>query len=138
MLLALVACVKTKATTARQARDLYMSDLFVKASTYAEKAADAWYILSAKYGLVDPSTVIAPYEKTLKRMRVAERKAWAAQVFRDLRTVAVKAGDTVIILAGKEYREYLLDPLKALGCRVEIPMEGLSFGNQLSWLKERL
>ena len=52
--IALVACVKTKAETPRPARDLYVSDLFRKASAYAEKTADAWYILSAKYGHVRP------------------------------------------------------------------------------------
>ena len=134
--IALVECVKTKAEMARPARELYVSDWFRKASAYAEKTADAWYILSAKYGLVSPSEIIAPYEKTLKGMQVAERKAWAAQVFQDLCAVAVKPGDRVIMLAGVDYRENLVEPLRAFGCRVDIPMEGLSFGYQLSWLKE--
>ncbi len=134
--IALVSCVKTKANTPRPARDLYISDLFAKASAYAEKVADAWYILSAKYGLVGPNEIIAPYEKTLKGMPVAERKAWAAQVFQDLRAVAVEPGDRIIMLAGVSYREYLAEPLRAFGCRIEVPMMGLSFGNQLKWLKE--
>jgi len=132
----LVACVKTKANTPRPARDLYVLDLFRKASAYAERNADAWYILSAKYGLVGPNETIAPYEKTLKRMPIAERKAWAAQLFQDLCAVAVKPGDRIIMLAGVAYREYLVDPLRAFGCRVEIPMVGLSFGNQLRWLNQ--
>jgi hypothetical protein len=133
--IALVACVKTKANQPRPARDLYVSDWFVKASAYAEKVADAWYILSAKHGLVGPNEMAAPYEKTLKQMPVAERRAWADQVFQDLCAVAVKPGDRIVILAGKDYREHLVEPLQAFGCRVEIPMEGLRFGNQKSWLK---
>jgi len=134
--IALVACVKTKASTPRPAGDLYTSDLFAKASAYAEKISDAWYILSAKYGLVGPNEIIAPYEKTLRQMPIAQRKAWAAQVFQDLCAVAVKPGDRIVILTGEDYREYLVEPLRAFGCHVEIPMLGLSFGKQKSWLKE--
>jgi hypothetical protein len=35
---------------------------------YAESHADAWCILSAKHGLVEPAQVLAPYEVTLNRL----------------------------------------------------------------------
>src|SRR5690606_13413659 len=55
--IALVSCVSSKEPHAAPARDLYTSALFRKARAYAERNADAWYILSAKYGLVDPNRV---------------------------------------------------------------------------------
>jgi hypothetical protein len=43
-----------------------------------------------------------------------------------------------VILAGKAYRSDLVEPLREMGCTVEIPMEGLTFGQQLRWLTNQL
>ena len=134
---ALVACVSKKQPSPQPAQDLYSSDWFRKASAYARRTADKWYILSAKHGLLAPHKVIAPYDETLKRMRALARRTWSKRVLRELAMV-LQPGDRVIILAGKDYREYLLAGIRAMGCVVEIPMEGLRIGQQLSWLKRRL
>lgn len=132
----LVSCVKSKRSQPSNVRDLYISTLFKGASAYAEVIGDRWFILSAKYGLLDPDQVIAPYEKTLNKMPVAERRAWAKEVFADLEPT-VKPGDDVVFLAGARYRENLIDPLEQIGCSVSVPMEGLPFGKQLTWLKKQ-
>jgi len=133
----IVPCVSKKRDTPQRARDLYCSDLFKKAAAYAEKTSDEWYILSAKYGLVHPLDVIAPYNVTLKKMKVKPRKEWAERVFSDLGPL-LQPTDTVVFLAGIDYREYLVPRVRQLGCRVEIPMEGLRIGEQLRWLKNQL
>ena len=133
----LVACVARKAAAPRPAAQLYPSALFLKASAYAARNADAWYILSAKYGLVDPHQIIAPYDETLNRMPAAQRRAWGKRVLYDLCDILLP-GDTVIILAGQRYREHLVDSLEKLRCRVEIPMVGMRIGEQLRWLNQHL
>ena len=135
--IALVACVSKKNPIPMPARDLYISDWFRKASAYATRVADAWYTLSAKYGLLAPGTVIEPYDETLNRMPAAARRAWAGRVSKDLGRV-LQPGDQVVILAGIKYRENLIDPIREMGCSVEIPMEGLGIGKQLRWLKQQL
>lgn len=135
--IALVACVSKKNPMPMPARDLYISDWFRKASAYAMRVADEWYILSAKYELVVPDAVIEPYDETLNRMPVAARRAWAKRVLEDLNRV-LQSGDHVVILAGKKYRENLVNPIQQMGCSVEIPMEGLGIGKQLRWLKQQL
>lgn len=132
-----VLCVSQKQNTATLARDLYTSDWFRKAAAYAEKHADAWYILSAKYGLVSPDQNIAPYDETLNRMPASARRAWAQRVIKDLRG-HLKPGDRVIFLAGARYRENLVAHIQKLGCTAEIPMQGLRIGEQKRWLKEQL
>lgn len=82
MRVALVSCVKSKKATPAPAGELYTSALFQSLRTYAQRNADAWFILSAEHGLLDPQKVIAPYEKTLNRMGKTERDAWARAVFR--------------------------------------------------------
>lgn len=131
--IALVACVGKKKNRPLPAGELYDSDWFHKASAYARRTADAWYILSAKYGLVPPERTIAPYDETLNTMPAAARREWALRVLADLREV-LRPDDRVLMLAGAAYREHLLGPIRQLGCHVEVPMEGLRIGEQLSWL----
>ena len=42
----------------------------------------------------------------------------------------------VIILAGKNYREFLVNYLTDASCQIEIPLQGLGIGQQLAWLKK--
>jgi cytoplasmic iron level regulating protein YaaA (DUF328/UPF0246 family) len=133
---ALVSCVKSKRNTAAAARDLYTSQLFRGLRRYAEGHADAWYILSAKYGVLQPDQIIHPYELTLKTMPKENRLAWAEQVQQQLIEL-LPAGALVIILAGQAYRENLIPFLERYGFPVEVPMAGLQFGQQLRWLKEK-
>jgi hypothetical protein len=134
---ALVACVGKKKSRPMAAQDLYDSDWFRKASKYARQVADEWYILSAKHGLIAPETVIEPYDETLKTMPAAGRRAWAGRVADELRSV-LQVDDQVVMLAGKDYREHLMAPIRAMGCGVQAPMEGLRIGEQLRWLNQRL
>lgn len=131
--IALVACVSKKHNQPRPAGQMYTSALFTKASAYAKHTTDEWYILSAKHGLVDPQRIIAPYDETLNKMPIKNRRAWAAKVWMDLRKI-LRSGDTVIMLAGQRYREHLIQPIRSMGCQIRIPMEGLTIGKQMQWL----
>ncbi len=104
MKIALVSCVKTKRTEATHARDLYTSPLFRGLRRYAESHADRWYILSAKHGLLDPLTIVDPYEQTLNRLSKEQRTAWAESVKADL-TLRTPSNADFIVLAGMRYRE---------------------------------
>jgi len=135
--ISLVQCVSKKQNSPQMAKDLYTSQLFVNASAYAEKISDEWFIISAKYGLVKPTDVLAPYDVTLKDMSAAERRKWADRVFSDLKPY-IRKTDTVVILAGVIYRKDLVKKIEDFGCKVEIPMKGLRIGEQVSWLKKQL
>lgn len=135
MKVALVSCVKSKLNHPAPARDLYTSTLFREQRQLAESTADAWYILSAEHGVVEPSDVLAPYEKTLNRMRRAERDAWSTKVLAQLERQLPPRGE-IIFLAGERYREGLIPVLESRGYVIEIPLEGLPFGKQLQRLKE--
>src|SRR5688572_5226795 len=103
----LVGCVKRKLPLAAPARDLYTSDLFLGRRAYVERTCERWYILSALHGLVDPSRVLDPYDRTLKEASTAERRAWSALVVGDLkRTLGNLADVTFEVHAGMEYREF--------------------------------
>jgi len=117
-----------------QARELYCSTWFLKARDYVEAHALPWFILSAKYGLVNPDQVIQPYNLTLKDMAADERRAWARMVASGLQGKCEK-GTFIIIFAGQYYREYLIPVIEGWGCEIEVPLRGLGIGQQLKWLK---
>ena len=132
-----ISCVGKKTSVSAAAKDLYRSDWFTKARSYVESKGFQWFILSAEYGLVHPDQTIAPYDKTLNTMGSNDRRDWAKKVL-------IQIDDTIpetksfIFLAGRKYRENLLDPLKAKGSEIIIPMEGLGIGQQLSWLNRNV
>lgn len=131
----LISCVKSKLDHPARAEDLYISTLFRSNLAYARSLKPkAIFILSAKFGLLSLERVIAPYELTLNKMGETEKKAWARRVLVDLSQKADLNNDLFIILAGENYRKYLMPGIK----HVQIPFEGLSFGRQLQELKRRL
>lgn len=122
----LVSCVGKKRTTACPAKDMYVSDWFIKAREWAEENGARWFILSAKYGLLHPDTIIEPYEKTLNAMPVDERRIWGEQV----NTAISSLPGRLVCLAGKKYREFLATPMLS-------PLKGLGIGEQLQWFNNR-
>ncbi len=133
----LVSCVSEKRSIPSPARSLYTSAWFKKATAYAEKIADEWYILSAKYELVNPDQMLEPYNMTLKTMPKPVRKNWAERVFVTLQP-HLKSSDTVIFLAGQVYREFLPALISQIDIKTEIPMEGLRIGEQMHWLDQQM
>jgi hypothetical protein len=129
----LVSCVSKKSLTAAPSREFYVSPWFMAVRRYVEATGDPWYVLSAKYGLVSPPQVLAPYDETLNNMKIAERRAWASRVTAQMDQL-MPSVQTVVAFAGLRYREFLMDYLKRRWM-VEVPMEGLRIGKQLQWLK---
>jgi len=129
----LVACAKTKQREPNRAEDLYISPLFRKCREFATHRFCAWYILSAKHGLLEPTREVDPYEQTMKEVPRADRREWAARVFRELQQ-RNKGNKRVTILAGRAYREFLVPLLLENGFKVNAPLRRLPIGAQLRWL----
>jgi hypothetical protein len=130
----LIACATSKQNAPSAARDLYISTLFREARRFAEFNADLWFILSALHGIVEPEEVIAPYERTLNEMPVAERRDWATGVNRRLPTL-LPSNACVTILAGKKYREFIEPFLRERRFEVRTPLAHLGIGRQVQWLQ---
>ncbi len=132
----LISCVSEKRSAPTPAKDLYTSPWFKKARDYTERAGCPWFILSAEHGLISPNQVVAPYEKTLNTMRIAERRKWAERVSSQLKEVSPEM-ERAVFLAGQRYREFLVDHLRKRNISIEVPMQRLRIGEQLSWLGTR-
>lgn len=74
----LISCVSKKLDRTTTAETIYTSALFKKNLTYAKSLnPNEIFILSAKYGLLKLTDEIEPYDKTLNKMGVKERKEWS-------------------------------------------------------------
>lgn len=129
----LVSCVMSKRQVPSAAADLYTSALFLKSRAWVQRHCDAWFILSAKHGLLTPETRVKPYELTLKHLDAGKRRAWARQVREQMEKAGVLASGTAFVwLAGMPYKENLAGLLSSYP--QEDPMVGLPIGKRLQWL----
>lgn len=133
----LVSCVGKKLSRAALAKDIYISAWFKKARSYVESKNATWLILSAKYGVVNPNAFIEPYEVTLNSMAKSDRRTWGETVLAEL-TPYLKPKQSITILAGERYREFIEDSLRTESRTVLVPMAGLRIGEQLKWLMDAL
>jgi len=150
--IAIVGCGKAKAAESCAAGELYTGGLFRATLDHAIHWHDRTFIVSARYGLLEPSSPIAPYDETLKTKTPAERAAWARKVAAEL--AAKMAGQVwnVAIYAGADYARPLIAALEELphsahGGRQHLPspglttiaepMRGLTQGRRLQWLAEK-
>jgi len=130
----LISCVSKKLSRPARAKDLYISSLFKKSLDYADRQnPDKIFILSAKYRLLPLNRTISPYNLTLNKMSVKERKDWAKKVITEFKREANLNNDEFIFLAGVNYRKFLIPEIK----NYKIPMKGLRFGKQLKFLTDR-
>jgi hypothetical protein len=128
-----VSCCQSKLRVPAPARDLYTSPLFRAARTYAEwrYGHERWFILPAKFGLVDPSTVPEPYDLSLRQLSAAAPAAWGLRVGDQL--AERFAGTTVLwIHAGAACCHAVR---YAATHPIETPVAGLRIGQQLAWYR---
>ncbi|MFV0516956.1 MAG: DUF6884 domain-containing protein [Aminipila sp.] len=133
MKIALISCSKSKQNYLCKASEMYRpSTLFSYSYQYAKTIADKVYILSAKYGLLQEDTVIEPYNLTLKSMNLKEKYDWSEKVISQIKSQFDVMNDEFIILAGKDYYEYLLKELN----HYDLPLGNRTQGVRVSYLKE--
>lgn len=130
----LLGCVQSKLDSPAPAADLFISPLFRRRRAYAQRRRRRWFVLSSRYGLVRPDQQIAPYDRPMAQLPVAERREWAEQVVIGL---GAELGDlrrtTFEIHAGAAYVDPLEPLLTARGATVEAPLRGLGLGRSLAW-----
>lgn len=117
--------------------DLYNSQLFKLARRYAEMSRDPWFILSAKFGLLHPAQLVAPYDESLNDKRSSDRAEWGRMVESQL-IEKLLCSTEVVMLAGRAYRDPLRHLLEAKGHTVMVPMEGMAIGKQLQFLTKHV
>lgn len=137
--IAIVGCGKAKLAHAAPAADLYTGSLFRAARRYAE-TCDEWRIISARYGLLDPETVLEPYEQ---RIHPKERQQFGQVAANRIVSEFLDCGPyELVLLAGEDYARPIADAMRGnpggapwrCNCvGVREPLAGLGLGKRLSW-----
>lgn len=131
----LIACSSRKECFACSAERMYIGTLFKYSLAFAKKIkADNIFILSAKYGLLDLSQIIEPYNVTLNEMSNSEIQNWSKSVYNQLKEKVEIDNSTFVFLAGNNYKKGLIKYLK----KIELPLEGLRIGEQMQFLKNNI
>ena len=131
----LISCASKKCAQRTKAKDLYISTLFRFNLKYAYSLKpDAVFILSAKYGLLDLDAEIEPYNVTLNKMTSQENRRWATLVIDALGERFDLKKDHFVFLAGNQYRKNLISAISSY----EVPLNGLSIGRQLQFLRKAI
>lgn len=100
-----VSCGETKqdlpAGETVPARELYDSSVHTCKDRYA-RHSEAYYIMSAEYGLVRHDTELAYYDRSLDELTEAGVRAWSHDVARDLERVLSDGEFDAVVLIGSE------------------------------------
>ena len=110
--------------------------MFKKTLEYGKSLKpDKMFILSAKHHLVPMTKVLEPYDKTLKEMPKDDKKAWAEETIKQMKSNKLNLeNDQFIFLTGGEY----MKPFKEYIANIETPMEGKRMGERLQWLNSQI
>lgn len=122
----LVQCVKSKKRHPAKAKNLYDSVYWDALREYAEASDGEWMILSAKHGLLDPETVIKPYDE------FGLTEPQCREIGDELVDIGVS---NVEVIAGKKYTNPLTPELEAQGIEVVETCRGLQIGKRVSELQ---
>ncbi len=120
-----------------RAKDAYIGAPFKVNRRYAEKFADRWVILSAKYGFIDPDFVIpGNYSVTFRDPRT--NPISVESLVEQIRRKGLDKFDKVVVLGGRDYVNVVREAFKGFDVRVAAPTLGLPLGEAMRRVKRAI
>jgi hypothetical protein len=114
----------------------YTSTIFKLNRSFAEHFADRWLILSARYGLLEPTDLITDYDQYLGQTSVDN--VTPSIVCDQIRTKGLDTYSRVIAIGGEHYRRLLSEAFSKFKIEVHFPFAGLEMGRGMSAVKQAL
>jgi hypothetical protein len=129
-------CGKNKLPHKAMAKDLYTSPRFQKSIEYAKTLTDysCIFILSAKHGILKLEGEIDPYDMSIYKMPIQDKKAWSERVISLLEAVSDPKEDTYVFLTDDFYSENLIPYL----VNVELPLKGIPQEEHIHFFTKKL
>jgi len=119
------------------AKDAYTGSPFKVNRKYAEKFAEKWVILSAKYGYIDTDFIIpGDYNVTFKDLRTQPVDVGVLK--EQVSSMGLDQFSQIIGLGGIEYRNRIKASYSTCNIRIQFPFadRGLGIGRQMSLIKK--
>lgn len=119
------------------AKNAYISPYFKLCRKYAEKFADKWVILSAKYGFIEPDFIIPKnYDVSFNNSKNEVISFQRLKV--QIKKLRFQDYQSIVILGGKEYTDVVQRVLKGFRIPIKVPLESLGIGKRQAKIKEAL
>lgn len=125
--LAIVQCGQRKiwdvnrAAGPTAAKDAYISPYFRKNRAYAERFADQWVILSAKYGFLTPAQKIQNSNVTF--LKPASNPITVDELRRQVQQMKLFNFKEVLVIGGSDYAAVIQRAYDKTGCRIHLPFK---------------
>jgi len=138
-LLVIVPCGQAKVWKKRpnhgpaKAKDAYVGAPFTVNKAFAEKFADKWIILSAKYGFINPDFII-PKDYNVTFKRPSTNPVSIDALLKQLKKRNLNSYDAVIALGGEDYTSIVKKVFNKVS-KVIAPTEGLPIGKAMGRVK---
>ncbi|MEV7228330.1 DUF6884 domain-containing protein [Polymorphospora sp. NPDC051019] len=114
--LVIVPCGSAKLDHPAPAADMYTGSYHRACRRAADRIGGRLLILSARYGLLNPNTVIDPYDLRMNQPGAVTVPTLRAQA----RRMGIDVADSVTVLAGRDYA----DPVTAVWPHAARPLDG--------------
>ncbi|MBM7646492.1 hypothetical protein JOD45_002722 [Scopulibacillus daqui] len=134
----LLATARKKSNSPEKVIDFYKSPLFIKSVQYAKTHYKRFYFYNAKDGLLLPDQIMSPYDVSIKRFTIHEKRIWGKKVIQDFLSYETPEDKIIYLHGGQVYRKFLEPELKQQGFIYEIPLKGLGIGEQLKWYEHHI
>ncbi|MCD6241576.1 hypothetical protein J7K27_08745 [Candidatus Bathyarchaeota archaeon] len=119
------------------ARNAYVGAPFRVNKKYAERFADRWVILSAKYGFIDPDFVIPEnYDATFKDP--STNPVGIDRLRQQVKGMELHKFDKVIVLGGKVYCAVCIKAFEGFNVKIIAPTLGLPLGKAMQKVREAI
>jgi len=119
------------------ARDAYSGGPFGINRAYAERFADRWVVLSAKYGFISPDFMIpGPYNVTFKRKDPSP--VGVATLREQVQRQRLMEFNPIIALGGKEYQRAVRAAFEPWSVKIVAPFAGLPIGKTMQAVKRAI
>ena len=116
-----------------EAKNAYIGAPFIVNKTFAEKFADKWVVLSAKYGFIDPDFAIPEnYNTSFKNPSTNPISVNALR--KQVKEKNLHNYNFVIALGGKDYLRMIKEAFQNVS-KVIAPAQGLPLGKAMSHIK---
>lgn len=130
---AIIPCTNQKSDVPGPAREVWIGHHFQLVLAHAEMFYDRVYVMSYKYGFIDPDFQIMPYDIDIKNSKAADKLRWWFNLRSDIRLLASWNPLLVALYTGDVERDRIIREFVRAGTRqVILPFEGLSIGKRMA------
>ncbi|MGD9994716.1 MAG: DUF6884 domain-containing protein [Salinivirgaceae bacterium] len=126
----IINCSKEKVTYQAKASDMYCSERFNLSKKIVESNNNEWYILSSRYGLLKPNTIIDPYDKHIDDLTKTEKNVYVAKVIKQFSDFNISNKKRIIFLCDSLYVNDIFKELERKKYKIISPFSHL---NPVMW-----